>query len=62
MKDPIEIIRSWYQVLVCSMTNKRCVFCEREVCAIYPNGNPFKDTEYKKAMEHFEQIRKGEGK
>jgi hypothetical protein len=54
-------LRGFLQTLICAWTGRRCVFCDREVCAFYPNGNPFIDTEYRKAMERYESF-KGERK
>jgi len=47
------------QSLVCSFTGTRCLFCNREVCAFHPNGNPFIGTKYREVMEHIEQKKVG---
>lgn len=49
-------IRAFIQALKCSFTNKRCLFCDVEVCAFHPNGNPFIGSEYRKAMEKVRDI------
>jgi len=51
------MIRKILQIIVCSFSEKRCVFCDREICAVHPNGNPYIDSDYRKAMEHVEQLR-----
>jgi hypothetical protein len=52
--------RSILQSLECAFTGKRCLFCEREVCAFHPNGNPFKGTEYQKTMQKVKEIQERE--
>lgn len=42
---------SFFQKLTCSLTGRRCLFCDMEVCSVWPNGNPFIGSEYRKAME-----------
>jgi hypothetical protein len=44
-------VRGFLLSLKCSFLGKRCLFCDEEVCAFHPNGNPFIGTEYRKAME-----------
>jgi hypothetical protein len=45
-------VRGYLQALKCATLGKRCLFCDKEVCAFHPGGNPFIGTKYKKAMEN----------
>lgn len=52
------MIRKILQGFICSMSGKRCVFCDKEVCAMYPSGNPFIGTEYRAALEKAGRLKK----
>lgn len=45
------------QKIICAFKEKRCVFCNTEICVIWPNGNPYIDSEYRKNLEN--AIKKG---
>ena len=51
-------IRGLLQSLICSFKNRRCLFCDEEVCAFHPNGNPFIGTKYREVMKSVELKKK----
>lgn len=44
-------MRKFIRMLLCSFTGTRCLFCNTEVCAVWPKGNPYIDSDYRKNME-----------
>jgi hypothetical protein len=47
------------KTLKCSFIGRRCATCYELKCALYPDGNPFTDSDYRKAIEHFESLKVG---
>ena len=51
-------IRGFLRSLLCSFEGKRCLFCDEEVCAYHPEGNPFIGIKYREAMKQVELKKK----